>query len=112
MLKWDKYKLMTPADKEEWNYRFKDHIEYSGAPSPILSILIIWLVFQTTLMVYFLMMKEYLDVALSFTDAFVYVCSIALVMLLAWIISLLVGVIILVYWNIQANKWLKSRGYK
>jgi len=112
VLKWETYNKMKSKDKEEWNYRFKDNIEYRGAPSPVLSILVIWLVFQSTIMVYFLMMKEYVDVALGFTDALIYISSIAFVMLLVWIISITIGVGTLIYWNIKAQKWLKSKGYK
>ena len=112
MLKWEKYSKMKSKDKEEWNYRFKDNIEYHGAPSPVLSIVVIWLVFQSTLMVYFLMLKEYVDVALGFSDVLVYISSIAFIMLLAWLISLTIGVVTLIYWNIKAQKWLKLKGYK
>lgn len=112
MLKWETYQKMKAKDKEEWNYRFKDNIEYHGASSPVLSIVVIWLVFQSTLMVYFLMMKEYVDVALGFSDALVYISSIAFVMLIVWLISLSIGLISLVYWNLKAQKWLKLKGYR
>ena len=83
--------------------RFKDQIEYRGAPSPVLSLLVIWLVFQTTIMVYFLMLKEYVDITLSITDIFVYVMSIAAVMLIVWLINIVIGVSIVIYWNIKAQ---------
>jgi len=111
MLKWDKYNLMTPEHKEEWNYRFKEKIE-PKSNSPVTYIMLIVLTFSLSTMIYFLVLKEYVNVALTMQDAFSMSMQTSLFMTAVWALDIVVTNAITLYWYYQSRKWLNDRGYK
>ena len=102
---------MTSKDKEEWNYRFKDNLEWNLG-SPFTYMMIIWLTIQVSIMSYFLVLKEYIDVALTLSSVMSLATSITACMIIVWGVDIAIKVGVYVYWSIKAGKWLKEKGYK
>lgn len=110
-MKWDKYKLMSPEDKEEWNYRFKDNLIYNVRSGSFMYLALLFLSISMFMMTYFIVIKEYIDTPYTMATLMSNVGVISLVLLSSWIIEVIYEPCRYYYWVYKSNKWLKEKGY-
>jgi len=109
-MKWEIYKKMTLEHRVEWDYRFKENLKWEIG-CPWVNIMIIWMTISTAMLIWFISMKEYLEVP-GAVEIVGLATSISGVMLVVWCLEIVLKVGVLIFWNIKANKWLKQNGYK
>jgi len=111
-MKWEKYNIMTLEHKEEWNFKFKDKLDYK----PNYNIFIITALLMLT--VGFLSLTQLfsvngiVDSSMSFTEVYVLSLKIILVNILILFAYIMIDISSLIYYNIKNHYWLKQRGYK
>lgn len=109
-MKWEIYQKMTPSDKEEWTFKFKDNDwPISGH---FIYLMIVWSTISLFILIDFIMMKQWLEGYENYMPLFTQAASISGAILVVWIIEIALKIGIYIYNEWKANKWLKQKGYK
>ena len=113
-MKWDIYKKFSCDDREEWNYRFKEQTTYKPISSnAIMYTIVLWSVMALFMMAYYLMITDKVPEATSSvtTDGLKVMSTWTVIIVLSYVIDVIINLASLFYYNSQAKKWLKEKGY-
>jgi hypothetical protein len=111
-MKWEDYSNMSLEHRIEWNYRFKDKVNYTLSTNYFIISIALMLCVGFFSAVQLLIFKEYV----SFSNNASYYYTLGIKVMGVNVLMLLVHVFIdlfqLIYFNYKSYKWLKERGYK
>lgn len=115
-MKWETYNKMTDSQKEEYNYRFKDQLPKAPFQSWIMTTIILWLVFGTVILAYYIagtstnpeltkIQPTLVKSMESFSGGVSLFTTVFIMYLVLWIFKV-------IYYFYSERKWLKQNGIK
>ena len=105
MMKWEKYNKLTVAQKEEYNYRFKD-ITY-----PHLSfiwVVVLWVAMVGYSAIGLVILKEYIDVSLTFINLMGSLGKVTSAFVIVFLFDYIGQFGYFIWQKVKEGKWLKK----
>ena len=108
-MNWDTYKLLDSESRLEWDFKFKDKVEWPSNNNGLLYTVLLWALAGVSAMAVLMIAKEYVNLSMDAFQMFKFgiLCSVA--MLSTWAIEYLARIGYWWYWKVQEQKWIESR---
>jgi len=109
MIKWEQYIQLSAEDQKEYDWKFKDR--KFTVPSGLAYVVILLLVPTITMLVWFITLKEYASVGLSFQQLLTWNLNVGSAILIVWVLDIIYNIVTFIYWKVKEKKWLRERSY-